>query len=77
MHPPIPYRDQLDDIDQHQHDGIDLQQQSSTDRQQKVCADRQQHTSSDRQPPMTYRVSLPNLDVHCLNATRNPSEISI
>ncbi|KAF3565713.1 hypothetical protein DY000_02016264 [Brassica cretica] len=55
MHPPIPYRVQSDDIDQHQHGGIDPQQQSSTDRQQKVCADRQQQTSSDRQPPMTYR----------------------
>ncbi|KAG5398188.1 hypothetical protein IGI04_020002 [Brassica rapa subsp. trilocularis] len=68
-HPPIPYSFKTDDIDRHHHDVIDRQQERSTERHQQA--------SSDRQLPMKCQVRLLDLDAHCLNATWNPSQISI
>ena len=58
-------------------DNIDRQQHNVIDRQQHGNIDRQHQKSSDRKPQIPYRVRLPDLDVHRLEASRNPSQTSV
>ncbi|KAG5389172.1 hypothetical protein IGI04_030713 [Brassica rapa subsp. trilocularis] len=76
-HPPTLVRIRPNNVDRQQAERIDRQHHDRIDRQEHVSIDRQEQQIIDRFPSTLYRVHLPNLDAHRLNATQNSSQTSV
>ncbi|KAF3534736.1 hypothetical protein DY000_02042907 [Brassica cretica] len=73
-HPPTLVCIRPNDVDRQQAERIDRQHHERIDRQEHGSIDRQEQQRIDRFPSTPYRVRLPNLDAHRLNATQNSSQ---
>ncbi|KAG2307030.1 hypothetical protein Bca52824_026778 [Brassica carinata] len=76
-HPLTLVRIRPNDVDRQQAERIDRQHHERIDRQEHGSIDRQEQQRIDRFPSTPYRVRLPNLDAHRLNATQNSSQTSV
>ncbi|KAL0856061.1 hypothetical protein Bca101_061214 [Brassica carinata] len=76
-HPPTLVCIRPNDVDRQQAERIDRQHHERIDRQEHGSIDRQEKQRSDRFPSTPYRVRLPNLNAHRLNATQNSSQTSV
>ncbi|KAG5410896.1 hypothetical protein IGI04_007215 [Brassica rapa subsp. trilocularis] len=76
-HPPTLVRIRPNDVDRQQAERIDRQHHERIDRQEHGSIDRKEQQRIDRFPYTPYRVRLPNLDAHRLNATQNSSQTSV
>ncbi|KAG5378168.1 hypothetical protein IGI04_026010 [Brassica rapa subsp. trilocularis] len=76
-HPPTLVCIRPNDVDRQQAERIDRHHLEKIDRQEHGSVDRQEQQRIDRFPSTPYRVRLPNIDAHRLNATQNSSQTSV